>query len=185
MLHAQDLGDLSYGTVWTPNSIGNFSLVVTIDGVTLEDVYRIEVKEANIPPPKKMLKKNQPANKLRKFMTKNSAGLRMRSHPTLQSEQVGVLKMGGIISFIDEVLFAIVLIDILRPVINILILSSKCGDLKYSWKMMTAYGCAYQQNPYGNIANLDGIHLKHGACNTINILARHYCIQSSNQHHRN
>lgn len=105
MLHAQDLGDLSYGTVWTPNSIGNFSLIVTIDGVTLEDVYRIEVKEANIPPPKKMLKKNQPANKLRKFMTKNSAGLRMRSHPTLQSEQVGVLKMGGIISFIDEVVF--------------------------------------------------------------------------------
>lgn len=72
--------------------------------MTLEDVYRIEVKEANIPPPpKKSLKKGQPTNKLRKFMTKNSAGLRIRSHPTLQSEQVGILKMGGIISFIDEV----------------------------------------------------------------------------------
>lgn len=104
LLYAQDMENLSYGTVWTPNSIGSFCLVVTIDGVTLEDVHRVEVKEANIPPPPKKMsvKKSQPASKLRKFITKNSAGLRIRSHPTLQSEQVGVLKMGGIISFIDE-----------------------------------------------------------------------------------
>lgn len=107
MLQAKDLGDLSYGTTWTPNSIGNFCLIVTIDGVTLEDVYRVEVKEASIPPPVKKAasKKNQVASKLRKFVMKNSAGLRIRAHPTLQSEQVGIVNVGGVIVFIDEVIY--------------------------------------------------------------------------------
>lgn len=106
MLHASDSGDLAYGTIWTPNSVGHFSLVITIDGVALEEVTRIEVKEAGIlppPPQKSSLQKTQPQNKLRKFRASNSAGLRIRSHPTLQSEQVGIVKMDGIISFIDEV----------------------------------------------------------------------------------
>lgn len=103
---ATESGDLTYSTIWTPNSIGHFSLVITIDGVAFEEVYRIEVKEAGIPPPpqKPSLKKSQPQNKLRKFRASNSAGLRIRSHPTLQSEQVGVVKMDGVISFIDEVI---------------------------------------------------------------------------------
>lgn len=105
ILYANDLGDYSYGTVWTPNAIGHFSLSITIDGVTLEEVYRTEVKEAGIPPPPQKMssEKSQPQNKLRKFRAANSAGLRIRSHPTLQSEQVGIIKMDGIISFIDEV----------------------------------------------------------------------------------
>lgn len=49
------------------------------------------------------MEKSQPQNKLRRFRAANSAGLRIRSHPTLQSEQVGIIKMDGIISFIDEV----------------------------------------------------------------------------------
>lgn len=104
-LIAQDQGDLTFGTLWTPNSVGNFCLTVTIDGVALEEVYRVEVKEAGVPPPsqKPTIKKVQPQNKLRKFIAKNSAGLRIRSHPTLQSEQVGIVQMNGIISFIDEV----------------------------------------------------------------------------------
>lgn len=105
ILYANDLGDYTYGTVWTPNAIGPFSLSITIDGVTLEEVYRTEVKEAGIPPPPQKMssEKNQPQNKLRKFRAANSAGLRIRSHPTLQSEQVGIIKMDGIISFIDEI----------------------------------------------------------------------------------
>lgn len=107
VLLATDSGDLSYSTIWTPISIGNFSLVITIDGCALEEVTRIEVKEAGIlppPPQKSSLQKSQPQNKLRKFRAANSAGLRIRSHPTLQSEQVGIIKMDGIISFIDEVI---------------------------------------------------------------------------------
>lgn len=105
VLLACDNGDLTYNTIWTPTTVGNFSLVVTIDGVSLEEVTRIEVKEAGIPPPsqKASQQKYQPQNKLRKFRASNSAGLRIRSHPTLQSEQVGIVKMDGIISFIDEI----------------------------------------------------------------------------------
>ena len=40
---------------------------------------------------------------MRKFVAKSSAGLRIRSHPTLQSEQIGMVKPGGIVSFVDKV----------------------------------------------------------------------------------
>lgn len=104
-MYATDLGDYSYGAVWTPSVIGNFAISITIDGDSLEEVYRVEVKEAGNPPPqqKAALKRSQPQNKLRKFRGINSRGLRIRSHPTLQSEQVGIIKLDGIISFIDEV----------------------------------------------------------------------------------
>lgn len=36
-------------------------------------------------------------------MAKNSAGLRVRAHPSLQSEQIGVVCVNGTIAFIDEV----------------------------------------------------------------------------------
>lgn len=81
MLVANDLGDCDYGCVWTPNAIGHFSLSITIDGVTLEEVYRTEVKEAGIPPPppqKRFTVKSQPQNKFRRFRAANSAGLRIR-----------------------------------------------------------------------------------------------------------
>ena len=95
--------DGTFGVAWTPNTIGNYCLTVTIDGIALEEIYRVEVKDAGIPPPPKSSnKKILPPNKIRKFITKNSAGLRIRAHPTLQSEQVGIVKMNGIISFIDE-----------------------------------------------------------------------------------
>ena len=34
-------------------------------------------------------------NRLRKFIAKPSAGLRIRIHPTLQSEQIGVVPVEG------------------------------------------------------------------------------------------
>ena len=40
---------------------------------------------------------------MRKFVAQYSAGLRVRLNPGLQSEQVGIIKPNGIISFIDEV----------------------------------------------------------------------------------
>lgn len=104
-LIAVDAGDGTFGVTWTPNGVGSYCLTVEIDGIALEEVYRVEVKEAGVPPPpqKSNIKKTQPPNKLRKFIAKMSAGLRIRSHPTLQSEQVGIIKMNGVISFIDEV----------------------------------------------------------------------------------
>ena len=40
---------------------------------------------------------------MRKFVAKNSKGLRIRSGPSLQSEQIGVLAVNDIIAFTDEV----------------------------------------------------------------------------------
>lgn len=106
ILFAQDLGNGSFSASWTPNSVGNYSLKVSIDGISLEEIYRVEVKETGTKPPpsnKSNIKKTQPPNKLRKFIAKNSSGLRIRSHPTLQSEQVGIINMNGVISLIDEI----------------------------------------------------------------------------------
>lgn len=42
-------------------------------------------------------------SQVRKFVSKDSAGLRVRSHPSLQSDQIGVVHVNGTITFIDEV----------------------------------------------------------------------------------
>lgn len=44
-------------------------------------------------------------SQVRKFVAKDSAGLRIRSHPSLQSEQIGIVKVNGTITFIDEVIY--------------------------------------------------------------------------------
>lgn len=43
-------------------------------------------------------------SQVRKFVSKDSAGLRVRSHPSLQSEQIGIVHVNGTITFIDEVI---------------------------------------------------------------------------------
>lgn len=103
-IEGNEMSDQTFGALWTPLSAGVFSLTCTIDGVAVEEVYRVEVKDAGNPPPPQasLVKKGKPQNKLRKFVARNSAGLRIRSHPTLQSEQLGIVKMDGIISFVDE-----------------------------------------------------------------------------------
>jgi hypothetical protein len=45
---------------------------------------------------------HQPS-KMRKFVAKYSAGLRVRQNPSLQSEQIGIIKPNGILAFTDEV----------------------------------------------------------------------------------
>lgn len=56
------------------------------------------------PPSQNAVKKPQhQPSRLRKFVAKNSAGLRIRAHPSLQSEQIGVVLVNDTIAFIDEV----------------------------------------------------------------------------------
>lgn len=105
-LLAADSKNGMFSCSWTPAGTGGFCLTVVIDGMPLEEIHRVDVKETGVPPPPPRFseKRIQPqANKLRKFYAKYSAGLRIRSHPTLQSNQVGILNMNGIISFIDEI----------------------------------------------------------------------------------
>ncbi|XP_070133334.1 E3 ubiquitin-protein ligase highwire [Drosophila bipectinata] len=105
-LNARDMEDGTFSVQWTPSSVGGYCLAVTIDGIPLEEVYRVEVKEGVLPPPTQRSSaqlRPQAPSKLRRFQARHSSGLRIRSHPTLQSEQVGVVRVGGVISFIDEI----------------------------------------------------------------------------------
>lgn len=63
-----------------------------------------EPPQGMTPPNQNIAKKSahQPS-RLRKFVAKNSAGLRIRAHPSLQSEQIGIVHVNGTIAFIDEV----------------------------------------------------------------------------------
>lgn len=185
ILYANELSDFTYGTLWTPNSTGHFSITITIDGISLEDVYRLEVKETGIPPPQKpVARKSQPQNKLRKFVAKNSAGLRIRTLPTLQSEQISLVKPGGVISLVDEVrLFGNMLksnsYQVLRKhtFINPNTVLLKMIRLK----MMMELGYDYRVNQYASIVSQVGIPWKLGAYNLINILIKLFCIRLLNK----
>ncbi len=102
----RDNSDGSYSANWTPSSMGLYSIHVTVDGYPLEDVPQVEVSEPpqGVLPPNPAFKKPAPqASKVRKFVAKHSKGLRIRSGPSLQSEQIGVLEVNDIIAFTDEV----------------------------------------------------------------------------------
>ncbi|XP_076623337.1 MYC binding protein highwire isoform X2 [Colletes latitarsis] len=100
-------GDGSYSATWTPSSVGWYSLMITVDGYNMEDNYKVEVKEppqGMQPPTQNIVKKPQhQPSRLRKFVAKNSAGLRIRAHPSLQSEQIGFVSVDDTIAFIDEI----------------------------------------------------------------------------------
>ncbi|XP_076245488.1 MYC binding protein highwire [Calliopsis andreniformis] len=100
-------GDGSYSATWTPSSVGWYSLMITVDGYNMEDTYKVEVKEppqGMQPPTQNIVKKpQQQPSRLRKFVAKNSAGLRIRAHPSLQSEQIGFVGVNDTIAFIDEI----------------------------------------------------------------------------------
>ncbi|XP_037071412.1 E3 ubiquitin-protein ligase MYCBP2-like [Pollicipes pollicipes] len=100
-------GDGTYSASWTPAASGWYGIHVTIDGAALDAVERVQVRE----PPQGFLppvasqpaRRAPPARRHRRFCAQNSAGLRIRSHPSLQSEQVGAVPVGGHITFVDEV----------------------------------------------------------------------------------
>ncbi|XP_006639089.2 E3 ubiquitin-protein ligase MYCBP2 isoform X17 [Lepisosteus oculatus] len=100
--------DGTYSANWTPGAVGLYTIHVTIDGIEIDAGLEVEVKDppkGMIPPGSQMVKpKAEPQpSKVRKFVAKDSAGLRVRSHPSLQSEQIGVVQVNGTITFIDEI----------------------------------------------------------------------------------
>lgn len=70
-------------------------------------VHKVEVKEppqGMAPPVQSSLKKpSQMPTKVRKFTECHSAGLRVRAHPSLQSEQIGLVTCNDTVTFADEV----------------------------------------------------------------------------------
>ncbi|KAG2456598.1 MYCB2 ligase, partial [Polypterus senegalus] len=100
--------DGTYNANWTPGAVGLYTIHVTIDGIEIDAGLEVEVKDppkGMIPPGSQLVKpKVEPQpSKVRKFVAKDSAGLRIRSHPSLQSEQIGIVKVNGTITFIDEI----------------------------------------------------------------------------------
>lgn len=73
----------------------------------------IDVKEApfnGAKPPDHGTALTSPATKLLLHCGKFSAGLRIRTHPSLQSEQIGFVPINGIVGYTDEVSDIIILI---------------------------------------------------------------------------
>ncbi|KAL7297667.1 hypothetical protein TKK_0009333 [Trichogramma kaykai] len=100
-------GDGTYRATWTPFSVGWYSIQINIDGYDMEDNYKVEVKRPpqgmELPALSMAKKPLHLPNRLRKFMAKNSAGLRIRAHPSLQSKQIGVVPTGNTIVYCDEI----------------------------------------------------------------------------------
>lgn len=101
--------DGSYSANWTPSSSGFYSIHVTIDGYSLHEVYKVDVKEPPqgvLPPFQSITARNSlsTTHRVRQFRTQASAGLRIRAQPSLQGEQLGIIACEGTISFIEEVI---------------------------------------------------------------------------------
>ncbi|XP_052283534.1 E3 ubiquitin-protein ligase MYCBP2-like isoform X2 [Dreissena polymorpha] len=96
--------DGTYNANWTPSNIGFYNIYVSIDGFETGDVHKVEVKEPpqGVTPPPQNIKRQQ-RKQMRRFVAKNSAGLRVRTNPSLQSEQIGIVQPEGVVSFMDEV----------------------------------------------------------------------------------
>ena len=100
-------GDGTYSANWTPGNVGWYKLNVSLDGSDLPISQKVEVLEPpqGKIPPTQQYKRTCPSaeiNRLRQFIAKPSAGLRIRLHPTLQSEQIGIVPVDGTVSIIDE-----------------------------------------------------------------------------------
>ena len=100
-------GDGTYSANWTPGNVGWYKLNVSLDGCDLPVSHKVEIME----PPQGKMPPNQPykrtcpsaeINRLRQFIARPSAGLRIRLHPTLQSEQIGIVPVDGTVSIVDE-----------------------------------------------------------------------------------
>ncbi|XP_023247966.1 E3 ubiquitin-protein ligase highwire [Copidosoma floridanum] len=99
-------GDGYYKATWTPFSVGWYSIEVNVDGYDMDSSYKVEVKRPppdQMPVPTNMKKLKNPPAKTWKFVAKNSAGLRIRAHPSLQSKQIGIVPINGTMTYCDEI----------------------------------------------------------------------------------
>ena len=100
-------GDGTYSANWTPGNVGWYKLHVSLDGCDLPGSHKVEILEppqGKVPPSQNYKRTCSSAeiNRLRQFIARPSAGLRIRLHPTLQSEQIGIVPVDGTVSIIDE-----------------------------------------------------------------------------------
>ena len=75
----------TYRATWIPSLATTYTLQVTFDEQLKGPSQLVQVAEAPVGSTEKQAEQEM---KLLKFVTRNSRGLRIRSHPTLQSVQV-------------------------------------------------------------------------------------------------
>ena len=123
----RDNRDGTFTASWTPTASGWYQMMAMIDGEVLPGTQVIQVLETHkgsppAPPKNDPLHPSAGRNsftstavstqaaasllpkitKTRKFVGKDSAGLRIRSLPSLQSAQIGLIESGEVISFLEE-----------------------------------------------------------------------------------
>lgn len=80
---------------------GNFIVEQWLQEVT------VEVAESTVEPPERCqaggAPPTTPPTKLRRFISRFSAGLRVRASPSLQAEELGRIPAGANIAFVEEV----------------------------------------------------------------------------------
>ena len=124
LLTIRDNKDGTYVAYWTPNLPGMYNVSVKIDGQLLSSVQSIMVTGPpagsssgskqkmidglNLDEESKVLLNSQSevkltTGKMRQCVTEKSSGLRIRALPSLQSEQIGLVTLGDVITFTDEV----------------------------------------------------------------------------------
>ncbi|KAH7646731.1 e3 ubiquitin-protein ligase-like protein [Dermatophagoides farinae] len=96
-----------YLACWSPTSIGSYRIEMMVDGEKSENSVIINVNNC-VDDSKFSYKNNnvQPIihhhHKDHNRISNNSAGLRIRSLPSLQSEQIGIISINGLLTIIDQ-----------------------------------------------------------------------------------
>nr|XP_049693135.1 E3 ubiquitin-protein ligase MYCBP2 isoform X3 [Helicoverpa armigera] len=103
----REIADGSYLASWTPRTAGAYICRCTLDGQPASHEVTLEVVEsaaaaaaergvqagASPPAPPRM----------RRFLARHSAGLRVRASPSLQAEEIGRVPCGSNIDFLEEI----------------------------------------------------------------------------------
>lgn len=111
-----------YLTSWTPKYSGCYRIELVVDGECSENNYVVNISDLSPSEPtvvettttKKIVEEankfvdrtfeSKPKTKhcIRKFACQDSAGLRIRALPSLQSEQIGIVATNGLLTIIDQ-----------------------------------------------------------------------------------
>ncbi|XP_052752649.1 E3 ubiquitin-protein ligase MYCBP2 isoform X3 [Galleria mellonella] len=100
--------DGSYVAVWTPRAPGVYVFRCTLDDQPAPQELTVEVAEGSIEVPEERgvqagdTIQPAPPPKLRRFIAKYSAGLRVRASPSLQAEELGRVPPGANVAFVEE-----------------------------------------------------------------------------------
>ncbi|KAH9644213.1 hypothetical protein HF086_008702 [Spodoptera exigua] len=100
--------DGSYVATWIPRTAGAYVFRCTLDDLPASQEVTIEVAESMMEPAERGCQAGgvlptTPPTKLRRFIARFSAGLRVRASPSLQAEELGRIPAGANIAFVEEV----------------------------------------------------------------------------------